>query len=55
VTAVMINLPLMSHLICCAVRERWVTGWKAAAFGVAVPLVIGGAILVLLSVPKTTA
>jgi len=49
VTAVLINLPVMSYLTLRAVRERWVSGWKAAAFGMAVPLLIGGAILLLLS------
>jgi len=42
VTAVLINLPLMSILAIRAVRERWVTGWKAAVFGVGVPLVLAG-------------
>jgi hypothetical protein len=45
VTAVVINLPVMSYLAFRAVRERWVAGWKAVAFGVAVPLVLVGAII----------
>jgi hypothetical protein len=48
VTAVLINLPVMSVLAIRAVRERWVSGWKAAAFGVGVPLALGAAILVLI-------
>jgi len=46
VTAVLINLPLMSVLIVGAVRERWVSGWKAVGFGVGVPLA-GGALIAL--------
>jgi dTMP kinase len=33
VTAVLINLPVMSILAIRMVRERWVSGWKAAGFG----------------------
>lgn len=46
VTAVLINLPLMSVLALKAVREKWVSGWKAVAFGAGVP-VLGGAALAL--------
>jgi hypothetical protein len=49
VTAVCINLPLMNLLAWRAVREQWVAGVKAAAFGVAVPLALGGMIAVLLA------
>lgn len=45
VTAVLINLPVMSLLAVRMVRERWVSGWKAAGFGVGVPLVLGGVIV----------
>ena len=45
VTAVFINLPLMSWLVLRAVQERWVVGRKAVAFGAGVPVVIGGAIV----------
>ena len=45
VTAVSINLPLASWLALRAVRERWVGGWKAVAFGAGVPIVIGSAIV----------
>ena len=44
VTAVGINLPVMSLLVVRALRERWVSGRKAAAFAVAVPLALGGLI-----------
>ena len=49
VTAVLINLPVMSLLAMQAVQDRWVVGWKAAAFGIGVPLFLGGAILSVLS------
>jgi hypothetical protein len=45
VTAVLINLPVMSLLAVRMVRERWVSGWKAAGFGLGVSLVLGGAIV----------
>ncbi|MGA8869211.1 MAG: HXXEE domain-containing protein, partial [Candidatus Sulfotelmatobacter sp.] len=45
VTAALINLPVMSILLCQAVREQWVSGMKAIAYAVVVPLAIGGAIL----------
>lgn len=45
VTAVLINLPVMSYLAWLAVRERWVSGGKVVVFGIVVPLVLGGAIL----------
>lgn len=44
VTAVAINLPLMTYLAWLAVRDRWVTGMRAVAFGVGVPLVLGVAL-----------
>ncbi len=44
VTAVAINLPLMTYLAWLAVLDRWVTGMKAVAFGVGVPLVLGATI-----------
>ena len=45
VTAVLINLPLMSLLAVKAVSGGWVSGWRAVASGIGVPLVIGGSIL----------
>lgn len=47
VTAVLINLPVMSLLAIQAVRERWVSGRKAVMFGIAVPLAIAGIIPLL--------
>lgn len=46
VTAVAINLPLMSCLAIRAIRDGWVTGWRAVASGVAVPVLLGAAIFV---------
>jgi len=46
-TAVLVNLPLMSILLFTAVREQWVSGMKAAAFALLVPLAMGGAIATL--------
>jgi len=48
VTAALINLPVMTFLTIRAVREGWVSGRKAAVFGVAVPLAIAGIIPLLL-------
>ncbi len=48
VSAVLINLPVMGFLSIRAVREGWVSGRKAAAFAVAVPLAIAGLIPMLL-------
>ncbi len=48
VTAVLVNLPVMSYLAWRAVRERWVSGGRAAAFGVGVPVGLGGAIFLLM-------
>ena len=45
ITALFINLPLTSWSALRAVRERWVVGWRAVAFGAGVPVVIGGAIV----------
>ncbi|HSQ19544.1 MAG TPA: HXXEE domain-containing protein [Blastocatellia bacterium] len=49
VTAVLINLPVMSILAIRMVREGWVRGWKAAAFGAGVPIVLGGMIVAWLA------
>jgi hypothetical protein len=38
VTAVVLNLPLLSLLLRQALRERYVSGWKAAAYWVAIPI-----------------
>jgi len=45
VTAVFINLPLMTLLSVRAVKDGWVSGWRAVAFGTGVPLVFGGVIV----------
>jgi hypothetical protein len=50
VTAVLINLPVMSILLFKAVREQWVSGMKAIAYALLVPLAIGAAISVLFAV-----
>ena len=50
VTAVLINLPVMSILLVRAVREHWVSGMKAFAYALLVPLAIGAAISVLFAV-----
>lgn len=43
-TAILIRLPVMSLLSVSAVRDRWVSRWKAVAFGVGVPPVLGGGV-----------
>ena len=47
VTAVLINLPVMSFLSIRAIREGWVSGRKAVVFAVAVPLAIAAMIPML--------
>ncbi len=47
ISAIFINLPVMSFLMFKAVREQWVSGTKAIAYAVLVPLAIGGAIATL--------
>jgi hypothetical protein len=44
-TAVFINLPVMSILLYKAVDERWVSGARAVRYAVLVPMVVAGAIL----------
>ncbi|MGB8065465.1 MAG: HXXEE domain-containing protein [Candidatus Sulfotelmatobacter sp.] len=44
-TAVALNLPVLSLLVVLALREKYVSGWKAAAYSVGVP------VLLLLSIP----
>ena len=48
-TAALINLPLMSWLTMRALREEWVSGRRAIAYGVGVPIMLGGMIVALLS------
>ena len=45
VTAVLINLPVMSILLYKAVHDRWVSGTRAVRYALLVPLVIAGSIL----------
>jgi hypothetical protein len=45
VTAVFINLPLMSLLLYKAVRNDWVSGARAVRYAVLVPLAVAGSIL----------
>ncbi len=45
VTAILINLPLMTLLVFRAVRDGWVSGGRAVAFGVGVPMALGVAIV----------
>jgi hypothetical protein len=49
ITAVAINLPLMTFLAVRAVGDGWVSGWKAVAFGAGVPLTLGSGIAVWLA------
>jgi len=49
VTAVLVNLPVMTLLSVRAVRERWVSGRKAVAFGVGVPLFLASVVLGVLA------
>jgi hypothetical protein len=44
ITAVALNLPVMSYLAVRAVRDGWVVGWKAGAFAIAVPVSLAGLI-----------
>lgn len=47
VTAVLVNLPVMALLVFISVRERWVSGGRAIASAVSVPLAIAGTIPIL--------
>lgn len=51
VTAILVNLPVMSILLFTAVREQWVSGMKATAYALLVPLAIGAAITAWLALP----
>jgi hypothetical protein len=52
VTAVLVNLPLMSLLVFLALRENWVSGGRAVVSAIAVPLAIAGIIPILFMVGK---
>ena len=54
VTAVLINLPLMTWLALSSVREEWVSGVKALAFAVLVPLGLAGIIAALFAIGSRT-
>ena len=47
VTAVFVNLPLMSILVFFSLRERWVSGGTAVVSAIATPLAIGVIIPIL--------
>lgn len=53
VTAVTINLPVMTWLLILAVRERWVSGPKAFAFGIGVPVGLALTILFFFAMSKS--
>ena len=53
VTAVALNLPVLSYLTFLALRERFVSGRKAALFGVAVPLGLVAAIASLFALARS--
>jgi len=48
ITAVFVNLPVMSLLVFTAVRENWVSGGRAIISAIVVPVAIGGTMLILL-------
>ncbi len=47
VTAVLINLPVMSYIAVKAVREQWVSGRKAVTYALLVPVALAGLIVAL--------
>jgi|SRR5271165_6093576 len=51
ITAVLINLPVMTILVVWMIREGWVSGWKAVVFAVFVPAGLAGMIVGLLLAP----
>lgn len=51
VTAVLVDLPLMSWLAWRAVKEKWVSGWKAVQFGTGVPVLAGIVIVAVFGTP----
>ena len=52
VTAVVVNLPVLTLLSTLAIRERYVSGRKAVVFGVAVPLGIVAVLPVLFALGR---
>ncbi len=55
VTAVVLNLPLLSLLVILALRNGYVSGWMAVAYSVAVPGLLLLSILVLFKLGKILA
>lgn len=51
VTATLVNLPVMILLFARAIKERWVSGTKAAMYAVLLPLALAAAILALFKLP----
>jgi hypothetical protein len=54
-TAVVLNLPVMSFILMNAIKQGCVSGRKAVAFGIGVPVGISGIIPVLFAVGKVVA
>jgi len=52
VTSVLVNLPLMSLLVFMSLRERWISGGRAAVAAIAVPLAIACVIPTLLLIGR---
>lgn len=53
VTAVFVNLPLMSYLAFISFRENWVAGGRALVFAITVPLAIAGMIPILILIGRS--
>lgn len=51
-TAVLLNLPVLALLVVCALREGYVSGWKAAAFCAGVAGAVVVSILALFKLGK---
>lgn len=47
VTAVVVNLPVMTWLLMLALRDKWISGRKTIVFGVSVPVGLAAIILLL--------
>jgi len=52
VTAVALNLPVLSLLVLLAIREEYVSGWKAAAYSVGVAGILLASIQILFNKGK---
>ena len=50
-TAILLNVPIMSFVLFQALQEQWVSGTKAIAYALLVPLAIAAGILALFIVP----